>query len=207
MRPTNFIRTIAAVALLAAPAAVQAQGRGMSRPAAPAPTNDRDGYSLSLGLGGGSSAVSCTGCATDRSNGASGYLRVGKGMTPSLMMGLELNGWNKTQNNVDGRVGMLSAIAQWYPTLTNGFFLKGGAGMGRTTLDDKSVTPTNKLQSTGFGYQFGMGYDMGIARRWSITPYVNYLATAGGKAVLNGVSSSETFNANYVQYGLGLSWH
>ncbi|HET9012773.1 MAG TPA: autotransporter domain-containing protein, partial [Gemmatimonadaceae bacterium] len=169
--------------------------------------NDRAGYSLSLGLGGGSSAVSCTGCGTDRTSGASGYLRLGKGYTPSLMLGLELNGWNKTENNVDGRVGMLSAIAQWYPSMTNGFFFKGGAGMGRTTLDDKSAVPSNKLQSTGFGYQVGTGYDIGIARRWSITPYVNYLATAGAKLEMNGVSSSEKFDGNYFQYGLGLSWH
>lgn len=204
MRTTNILSAFAAVALLAAPLA--AQGRVSSR-RAPAPvSNDRDGYSLSLGLGGGSTGVSCTGCATDRQNGPSGYLRVGKGMTPSVMMGLELNGWNKTENNATARAGMFSAIAQWYPSMTNGFFLKTGAGLGRTTIEDKS-TPSSKLQSTGFGYQFGTGYDMSIARRWSITPYVNYLATAGAKAELNGVSSNEKFNANYFQYGLGLSWH
>lgn len=204
MRPTNILSALAAVALLSSPLA--AQGRASARQQQ-MPANDRAGYNLSLGLGGGSSGVSCAGCATDRQNGASGYLRVGKGYTPSLMLGLELNGWNKTENNVDGRVGMLSAIAQWYPSMTNGFFLKGGAGMGRTTLEDKSVTPSDKLKSTGFGYQFGTGYDIGIARRWSITPYVNYLATAGAKAELNGVSSNQKFDANYFQYGLGLSWH
>lgn len=52
-----------------------------------------------------------------------------------------------------------------------------------------------------------MGYDLAIARRWSITPYVNYLATAGAKGQLNGVNTNESFNANYFQYGLGLSWH
>ena len=205
MRTTNILSALTAVALLAAPLA--AQGRVSSR-RAPAPvSNDRDGYSLSLGLGGGSTGVSCTGCATNRQNGPSGYLRVGKGMTPSLMMGLELNGWNKTENSATARAGMFSAIAQWYPSMTNGFFLKTGAGLGRTTIEDNSTTPSNKLQSTGFGYQFGTGYDMSIARRWSITPYVNYLATAGAKAQLNGVSSNEAFNANYFQYGLGLSWH
>ena len=203
---TNLLRTIATVALLSAPLALEAQGRATSRQVA-RPTNDREGYSLSLGLGGGSNGVSCTGCVTERENGASGYLRVGKGISPTLMMGLELNGWNKTENNVAGRTGMLSAIAQWYPSMTNGFFAKTGLGMGRTTIEDKSTTPSDKLQSTGFGYQFGMGYDMSIARRWSITPYVNYLATAGAKAQLNGVNTNEKFDANYVQYGLGLSWH
>lgn len=208
MRPTNIIRTIAAVALLTTPAAVSAQGRGMSRPAAPAPTSDRSGYSLSLGLGGASSALTCPGCGTSsRENAASGYLRLGKGFTPSMMLGVELNGWNKTQNQVTGRTGMLSAIAQWYPSLTSGFFAKGGMGVGRTTIDDKSTTTPSTVQSTGFGYQLGMGYDMNIARRWSITPYVNYLATAGANATLNGVNANQKLDANYLQYGLGLSWH
>jgi hypothetical protein len=204
MRPTNLLRALSAVALLSAPLA--AQGRRAAVQVAAQP-NDRAGYSFSIGLGGGSNGYSCPNCVTDRQNGGSGYLRVGKGMTPSLMMGVELNGWNKTKNNVTGRTGMLSAIAQWYPSTTNGFFAKGGLGVGRTTLDDKSTTPTSKIQSTGFGYQVGMGYDMSIARRWSITPYVNYLATAGASAKLNGVSMNQNLNANYVQYGLGLSWH
>jgi hypothetical protein len=207
MRPTNIIRTIAAVALLTAPAAVSAQGRGMSRPAAPAPSNGRDGYSVSLGLGGGSSGVSCAGCATDRENGASGYLRVGKGFTPSVMLGVELNGYNKTQNNVTGRETMFSGIAQWYPSLTNGFFTKVGAGIGRMSIDDKSGTTPDKMQSTGFAYQLGLGYDWNIARRWSITPYANYLSTAGAKAQLNGVDTNTKVDGNYFQYGLGLSWH
>jgi hypothetical protein len=207
MRPTNIIRTIAAVALLTAPAAVSAQGRGMARPAAPAPSNDRDGYSLSLGLGGGSGGVSCAGCGTERQNGASGYLRVGKGFTPSVMLGLELNGYNKTEDNLTSRETMLSAIAQWYPSTTNGFFTKVGAGMGRTTADDASATPTNKLQSTGFAYQLGLGYDWSIASRWSITPYANYLSTTGAKAQYNGVDMGTKMDGNYFQYGLGLSWH
>ena len=210
MRPTNILRTIAAVSLLSVPVAMQAQGRSAARPAArqaAAPTNDRDGYSLSLGLGGGSNGVSCSGCPTDRENGASGYLRVGKAFTPSVMLGLELNGWNKTQNNVTGRETMFSAIGQWYPSMTNGFFTKVGAGMGRMTVDDKSGTTTNKTESTGFAYQLGLGYDMSIARRWSITPYVNYLSTAGAKAQLNGVDTNQKLDGNYVQYGLGLSWH
>jgi hypothetical protein len=206
MRPTNIVRTIAAVALLSSPIALQAQGRSATRPAVAPASHGRDGYNLSLGLGGGSNGLSCPNCATTRETGPSGYLRVGKGMTSSLMMGLELNGWNKTESNVASRSGMVSAIAQWYPSMTNGFFLKTGAGMGRTTIDDKNA-PASKLQSTGFGYQFGTGYDMGIARRWSITPYVNYLATAGANAELNGVNMNQKLNSNYVQYGLGLSWH
>ena len=75
---TNMIRTMAVLALMSSPLALHAQ-RASARAAAP--VNDRAGYSLSLGLGGGSSTYTCAGCPTDRENGASGYLRVGKGMT------------------------------------------------------------------------------------------------------------------------------
>ena len=202
----NMIRTMTVVALMASPLALQAQ-RASARAAAP--VNDRAGYSLSLGLGGGSSALTCTGCSTsDRENGASGYFRVGKGFTPSMMLGLELNGWNKTENNVTGRAGMFSAIAQWYPSMTNGFFAKGGLGLARTTIDDRTGASPDKVEATGFGYQVGAGYDMNIARRWSITPYVNFLGAPEAQAKLNGVDmTGEKIGANYVQYGLGLSWH
>ena len=205
MRTINILRTITTVVMLAAPLALHAQRRTTARPAA-APMIDRSGYSFSLGLGGGSNALSCGGCVSTRETGASGYLRVGKGMTPSVMAGVELNGWNKSENQGTARTSMLSAIGQYYPSLTNGFFAKSGVGIGRTTLQDNSTAPSSKLQSTGFGYQFGVGYDMSIARRWSITPYVNYLATAGANAQLDGVDMNEKLNANYVQYGLGLSW-
>src|SRR5258705_2750319 len=160
MRPTNLFRALAAIAVLSAPLAAQARA---ARRAEVARSNARAGCSLSLGLGGASTGVSCAGCPTDRQNGASGFLRVGKGMSRSVMAGLELNGWNKTENGVDGRGTMLSAIAQWYPSMTNGFFTNVGAGMGRL----ESKTPTDKLQSTGFASRRGLGYDMSIARRWS----------------------------------------
>jgi hypothetical protein len=204
MRPTNLFRTLTAVVLFSAP--LSAQGRVSPR-ATTMPSSDREGYSLSLGLGGGSSGVTCAGCDDSRETGASGYFRIGKGMSPTLILGAELNGWNKTENLQSARTGMVSAIAQWYPSVTNGFFAKAGLGVGRTTLTDKSVTPTDKLESTGLGYQLGMGYDIGIARRWSITPYMNYLATNGANAHLNGVDMNTKLDANYVQYGLGLSWH
>jgi opacity protein-like surface antigen len=200
----NMLRTMTIVALMASPLAMQAQ-RASARAAAP--MNDRAGYSLSLGLGGGSSTYTCAGCQADRENGASGYLRVGKGFTPSMMLGLELNGWNKTENNVTGRNGMLSAIAQWYPSMTNGFFAKGGLGLARTTIDDRTGTAPDKIEATGFGYQVGAGYDMSIARRWAITPYINFLGAPDANAKLNGVDAGQKLGSNYVQYGLGLSWH
>ena len=203
MRTTNLIRAFAAVSLIASPLA--AQGRATARTIAPAST-DREGYSYSLGLGAASAGASCTGCSTTRETATSGYLRVGKGITNSLMGGLELNGATKTKNQVEARTLMATAIAQWYP-MANNFFVKGGLGMGRMTTTDKTATPTSESKTTGFAYQGGVGYDIGIARRWSVTPYVNYLSTSGAKVSVNGVSTNTKVDPNYMQYGLGLTWH
>lgn len=204
MRPTNLIRAFAALSLLASPLA--AQGRAAAHAVAPAAI-DRDGYSFSLGLGAGSGGISCAGCVTTRETGTSGYVSIEKGFTHSLVGGLELNGWTKTKNQVEGRTMMVTANAQWYPMVAQNFFVKGGLGMGRFTSTDKSVTPNDKLQSTGLAYQAGLGYDFSIARRWSVTPYVNYLSTSGAKYSLNGVNSNAKMDPNYMQYGLGLTWH
>src|SRR4030081_141126 len=131
MRPTNLLPALSADTLLCPPLA--ARGRRAAVQVAAQP-NDRAGYSFSVGLGGGSNGYSCPNCVTDRQNGGSGSPRAGQGVAPRLVRGVELNGWNKTKNNVTGRTGMLSAIAQWYPSTTNGFFAKGGLGVGRTTL-------------------------------------------------------------------------
>jgi hypothetical protein len=203
-----MLRTMTVIAALSTPLALHAQhtSKGAMKAAEQSSAQMREGYNASLGLGAGSSGVTCSGCATNRSTGFSGYARLGKAWSSSVILGAELNAWNKSQNSATARTGMLDAIAQWYPSMTNNFFVKGGMGIGRTRLEDKSTAPTTVLQSTGFGYQAGVGYDVPIARRFSITPYVNYLATAGANAQMNGQSLNTKMNSNYVQYGLGLSW-
>jgi hypothetical protein len=206
----SMLRTMTVIAALSTPLALHAQhtSKGAMKAAEQSNAQMREGYNASLGLGAGSSGVTCSGCATNRTTGFSGYARVGKAWSQSLLFGGELNSWNKSENGTSAYTGMVSAIAQWYPSVTNNFFVKGGMGVGRTHAEAKATatTPANTVQSTGFGYQAGMGYDVPIARRFSVTPYVNYLATAGATQQVNGQSTNIKMNANYVQYGLGLSW-
>ena len=64
-----------------------------------------------------------------------------------------------------------------------------------------------KLESVGVAILLSTGYDYRVGKNFSLTPFLNYLATAGGKAQINGAVTSEKLNANLAQIGLGFTWH
>ncbi len=200
MRATNFIRIFAAVSLLVAPAALHAQRR-----IAPIPA--RDGFSFGLGLGAGSNGYSCTGCATERRSGGSGYLSIGYAMSPSMLVAGEVNGWSREQNGTRFTTAFVGPTAQWYPNADAGFFLKGGAGLGSVQLKDNTTLSQDELLSRGFGYQVGTGYDVRVTQSFSLTPYVGYMGMAGSNVRVNGQNMNEKLDANFVHYGIGLTWH
>ena len=167
----------------------------------------RQGLAISLGLGSGSANMTCSGCESDRRNSGTGYLRIGAAVTPSLVVSAESDGWVKSEDGADGSIGYFMGVAQYYPAPAMGFFLKGGLGLGRLSLEETDVTGTQKLTSTGLGYQLGVGYDWRVMSSFSLTPFVNYLATAGAEAKFNGQSTGEKLNANVMQFGVGFTWH
>jgi hypothetical protein len=192
----RFLFTVAS--LLLASTSASAQGRAQLR----------DGFVISVGVGAASAGISCDGCGTTRENGPALFLMVGGAVSPSLILAAETHGWAKEQNGETMQVGYLTGIAQWYPAAETGFFLKGGLGIGQAS--DELTDPVFgnlKLESTGFAYQFGAGYDFRVGRNFSLSPFVNYLATTGANAKVNGASANERLDVNNVQYGLGFTWH
>jgi hypothetical protein len=164
----------------------------------------RDGFTVSFGLGGGSAALSCPGCgSTPRETGVSGYLRLGGAISPSIVIAGESNGWSKTVNGVDSQMGTLAGVVQWYPSVTNGFYVKGGLGLSAYSESDA----TGKAEAVGLGYQTGVGYDLRLARNFSLTPYVNFLGMANSDVKFNGSSLNQKIGTTNVQYGLGFTWH
>ena len=166
----------------------------------------RHGFSLGFGLGAGSAGLSCDGCSTDRRGSISGYFSMGGAVRPDLVVSGELNAWSKSENSEDVTIGYLMATTNWYPQSAAGFYFKGGLGLGRMTYTVSDAFGSSKLQSTGFGWQLGMGYDWRVAPSFSLTPYVQYLSTAGAKATIDGTSTGETLNSNVMQFGIGFTW-
>ena len=163
----------------------------------------RQGFGISFGLGAGSASVSCDGCDSDRDTGGSGYLRIGGYISPSVMLAGESNGWTHTEEGVDETIGFLSAVAQWYPQPTTGFYLKGGLGFARAVAEDN----VDEVTTGGLAITLGTGYDFRVSRNFSLTPYVNYLRSFGGELEVNGTGTDVKANVDIIQVGLGFTWH
>jgi hypothetical protein len=97
----------------------------------------------------------------------------------------------------------VAGVAQWYPSVSNGFYVKGGLGLSMYSEAD----PAGKAEALGLGYQFGTGYDLRLARNFSLTPYVNFLGMANSDVKIGGTSLNQKIGTTNMQYGLGFTWH
>ena len=165
----------------------------------------REGFNLSFGFGGGSASIDCRGCRTSRQSGTVLYLNVGRTINRHLTLGGEVNAFARNSQNEDDRIGSLMAVAHFYPAPAMGFFLIGGGGMTSMSLDNR--VDLVKVTSTGLGAEIGAGYDVRLGRNFSLTPYAAFVQGFTGIAKLNGVSNYEKVTPNYVQFGLGFTWH
>lgn len=184
-------RTCLAVVVLTATsfgaAAAHAQGTadvGGGRP------QTREGFWIGFGLGAGS--LGCEDCG-DRETALSGNLKLGGTINPRFLLGVETNGWYKSESGVTLTYGNLSAVGYFYPSETSGFYLKGGLGLASLELD---LDGFGSGSETGSGAVLGLGYDARVGRNFSLTPYLNFMA-----------GSFDDGTANVVQLGLGFTWH
>jgi len=149
----------------------------------------RQGFWIGGGLGYGS--LGCEGC-TDRTGAPSGYLKLGGTLRENILLGVETNGWTKSEFGARLTMGNVSGAVYWYPMTTNGLFVKAGAGYSMLDAD----TGVGSGSESGFGILGGVGYDVRVGRNLSITPVANWFR--GG---FDGGS------ANVLQIGLGVTSH
>ena len=155
------------------------------------PVTRRSGFWISLGGGPADGNIQCDCPRTfaipepwKGGAGGSGTLALGGTVSPKLQLGAEISSWELSDdlNNIESvsSISLLSFIAKYYPNATGGFHLKGGVGVGTSTLErERQVNTlrrdTFRLEASGLGMQFGLGYDipLGSAKRFAITPFIN----------------------------------
>jgi hypothetical protein len=167
--------------------------------------NTRAGFWIGFGVGAGSAGTDCSSCSTERFAGLSGYLRLGGTVSQHILIGGETNGWVHSQRGADENMGFLSAVLVWYPSRTGAFFLKFGLGALKYTGTSLGL----KIEATAPSASVGLGYDIHVGRNFSVTPFLNSLATSAASFTVNGVaaSSSEDIKLSLVQFGVGVTWH
>jgi hypothetical protein len=171
--------------------AMEAVGAGTAAPQSSVrPKQIREGFWFNLGLGyGGLGCKDCNGTT----GGLTGGLVIGGTLSPRFLLGLGMTGWTKSESGATLTVGTLDARLRFYPSATGGFFLTGGIGVGSIGAD---VSGLGSASETGVGLVLGLGMDINMGNRVSLTPFWNGFA----------VQTSNN-DANVGQLGLGLTFH
>src|SRR5690606_35417549 len=126
-------------------------------------------------------------------NSLSGNLSLGGTISPRFLIGGGTTGWTKSEDGATLTVGTLDARVRFYPSVTGGFFLTGGLGIGTVHA---SISGFGSETETGIGTLLGIGYDFRIGQNVSITPYWNGFLV-----------SSSNADANVGQIGFGITTH
>lgn len=205
-----------ALALLLAPAAAQAQdddphhgrgsrGRGIRQVDDDTARRRREGFWLSAGLGvGGESFDARDGLGwSDNVSGGVGYLKLGGTVSRSLLLGVELQGWGADfyQSGFSGvsyerALGSLMGIAQFYPAERSDFWLRGGLGVAVDQLRDHAGDMVFETNRYGSAVAIGLGYDIPVARKISITPSLDLVG-----------QHYDTHNERLLTLGVGVTFH
>jgi hypothetical protein len=168
-------------------------------------------FLISGGIGYGSADANCDGCGGDREHGAAGYFRLGFTVAPKVVLGLEANVWAKQleiESDVTTTLAFynVSGTVTFYPRNT-GLFIRGGAGVALTSMDiDVDGSTISADLGSGPGAIVGVGYDIPVSRRLSITPGVNVWYGRLGELRAVGETFATGWSQNVVDVTIGLTF-
>lgn len=208
---SSVIPSLVVVVLCVWPAAnsVNAQGAAEAQ-------QIRSGRWIAFGLGVGNGQIDCNRCGLlepndpwNGGNGPSGYFAAGGTLSPTVLIGGELSVWARIKRSEgqqrDATLYLLALVAQYYPSRTSGLFIRGGAGVGGSTL----AGGPGLVESGGWGLRAGAGYDLFVGESWALTPFVGYvgLFSQGAAGRNRGEAVEGPDDPSYLQAGLGIVWY
>ncbi|MGH7520633.1 MAG: hypothetical protein ACREMI_05100 [Gemmatimonadales bacterium] len=115
-------------------------------------------------------------------------LGAGGALSQKVLLGASIDVWAKSE----GTVAALLARFRFYPSVTSGFFLTGGLGLGRWQADGTDANSSD----TGTSELIGLGYDVRVSPNVSLTPFWNWFA-----------AQTTNQDHNVAQLGLSVTVH
>lgn len=161
------------------------------------------GIWFGAGVGMGSARLSCTICRAGRDGGTSGYLRFGATITPRILLGGETTIWYHSENDMNFLLGSVLAVVYLYPMPNSGFYIKTGLGIAQYSAKDNN----DEISTQALAGQVGVGYEVMVARNFSIVPFANFQGTAGADVRFNDTVNDLSANTSLIQVGLGITMH
>ncbi len=142
----------------------------------------RSGFWATLGLGVGSETFT-----VPDSMAAPGWLaaptfnmRIGGTPSVHFRAGGEFISWYNSEGGLDQSLGGMAAIGQFYPSVTQGFFLKGGGGYAWNSFGEDFYCSWYYCYEYGYSYDSGFmwtagaGWEIPVSRKLNIMPTVDY---------------------------------
>ena len=160
------------------------------------------GFWYGGGLATALSDVSCNVCIEDSKSVISGFVRGGITLSPRFLLGLEVVATDNSEDGVNERILGLSGVGYLHPT-GGGLFFKGGLGILKFKADDD----TDELTSTLLSLQVGVGYELPVSHRVSLSAFSALTTTANGDLDYNGSRVTGDMNVTLIQFGLGVTLH
>lgn len=167
-----------------------------------AQTNSRRGFWIGAGIGNSRTDVACRVCVDDTKGELSGYLRAGFTLRPSLRLGLEATRTQNSEDDVNEHFNGIAAVVLFYPG-RSGLFFKGGMGI----LDYKASDDSDELTARTVAVSFGIGYEVRVAREFSVVPFVNLTGTTSGDLSYDGHRVTTDANFSLLHAGIGVNMH
>lgn len=165
--------------------------------------NTREGFWWGLGLGWGAAGATCDDCDGEQLSGLTGNLRLGGTISPSVLLGVEANGWYRSENNEVRNIRFGSAVVVVYPSRSGAFYLKAGLGL----MNFFAETPVGELTANAGAAILGAGYDFRVARNFSVVAFLNSLASTEATYELDDQSANTDVRVTLFQIGVGVTWH
>lgn len=180
---------------------ITAAALAAAAPAASAQT--RDGFFVGFGAGWGSAGLDAEGAdESDREGSVTANVRLGTAIGDRTLVGLELNGWFDSEDEVSTSLFNTSLALYFYPS-DSGLFLKGGAGLSRTDFDG----PGEDISGIGWGVMAGIGYDIAISDSAAVTPVATYWYGKPGDLEIEDIPVVRGFSHNVVEIGVSLTFY
>jgi hypothetical protein len=158
----------------------------------------RQGFWFNIGFGYGTADFNCDNCGdTSRDGGVTANLALGGTLSDRFLLGVESDGWYKEESGVHNLFGNFILVGYYYPSPSADFFLKGGVGSASYLFRNGS-----SIDDNGLGFMAGLGYDIPVGRKTSISPTVAFnFGTMGDH------QGARSVKINWLQLGASLTLH
>ncbi len=174
----------------------------------------RDSWYIGFGFGGGDGQI------TDAAGTASFKeflgkspttlalnFKVGATLTPRLLLGLDMSGVSSSASD-SGATATLTVVnydgvATFFP-IEHGFFVRGGVGLSRMTVDVTSSFISGSVDYSGTNVTGGIGYAWWLGRTFNLTANLDYSAQFWGD---NNGGTTGPQRSSFWALGLGFDWY